>query len=178
MICSRHGAFKVTPCPECSQEGLDKSVLWPHVTGTDSANSEQLILDLIQKKPKVDLINKIIEEHRDTLAKLEDAGLKHDSEKPDLSLLPREFLEEVARAFQHGEKKYGRYNYLNGLSWNRVVAASLRHITAFNDGEDADPESGLSHLSHAGACIAMLLVYYKRGLGTDTRYKDTKVDSK
>lgn len=96
---------------------------------------------------------------------------KHDQEKPDLSLLPSAFLEEVAKAFMHGETKYGRHNYLQGLDWHRVTAAALRHLTAFNDGQDKDSESGLLHLGHAGACIAMLLVYYKKGLGKDTRRK-------
>lgn len=98
-------------------------------------------------------------------------GLKHDNDKPDLSLLPSEFLEEVARAMMYGAKKYERYNYLNGIAWTRILAASLRHITAYNDGEDVDKESGVSHLGHAGACILMLLTYSKRGLGKDDRYK-------
>lgn len=98
-------------------------------------------------------------------------GVKHDQSKPDLSLLPKEFLEEVAKAFMHGEKKYGRYNYLGGMQWHRLVGAAMRHIIAFQDGEDADPESSFNHLGHAGACLAMLLVYYKRKLGEDTRYK-------
>lgn len=98
-------------------------------------------------------------------------GHKDDAEKPDLSLLPREFLEEVAKAFMHGEKKYGRYNYRNGMDWHRIIAASIRHISAFNEGENTDSESGLNHLGHAGACIAMLVVYFNNKLGTDTRYK-------
>lgn len=98
-------------------------------------------------------------------------GVKHDQEKPDLSLLPIEFLSEVSRAMMHGEKKYGRYNYTGGLAWSRVIAAGLRHLYAFAGGEDLDPESGVSHLGHAGACVLMLLVYYKRNLGTDNREK-------
>lgn len=100
-----------------------------------------------------------------------DEGHKDDGAKPDLSLLPREFLEEVSKAFMHGEKKYGRYNYRSGMDWHRITAACLRHISAFNEGEDKDSESGLSHLGHAGACIAMLLVYVNNGLGKDTRHK-------
>lgn len=101
-------------------------------------------------------------------------GLKFDNQKPDLSLLPIEFLTEVANAMMHGEKKYGRYNFTNGMSWHRIIAASLRHIYAFASGEDLDPESGVSHLGHAGACILMLTVYFKRGLGEDTREKKKK----
>lgn len=101
-------------------------------------------------------------------------GVKHDQSKPDLSLLPREFLVEVARAFEHGEKKYGRYNYRNGMDWHRILAAALRHLVAWNEGENLDPESGNNHLGHAGACIAMLLVYQSRSLGKDTRHEDDK----
>jgi hypothetical protein len=98
-------------------------------------------------------------------------GVKHDQEKPDLSLLPIEFLSDVAKAMQHGEKKYGRYNYTGGMAWHRLIAACLRHVYAFAGSEDLDPESGVSHLGHAGACILMLSVYVKRGLGQDTREK-------
>ncbi len=96
-------------------------------------------------------------------------GKKYDSEKPDLSLLPKEFLEEVSKAFMHGEKKYGRYNYLGGMAWTRIIASILRHASAFNSGEDIDSESGITHLGHLGAATAMLLVYHKRGLGKDNR---------
>ena len=71
----------------------------------------------------------------------------------------------------YGEKKYGRYNYTGGMAWHRIIAACLRHVTAFASGEDTDRESGVSHLGHAGACVLMLTVYYKRNLGTDTREK-------
>jgi len=119
-------------------------------------------------------------EENDFLAQLEAehrhfaVAKKNDNAKPDLSLLPSEFLAEVAKAFMHGEKKYGRYNYLGGMDWHRLVGAALRHITAFNDGQDVDPESGYSHLGHAGASIAMLLVYVKRNLGKDTRYENNQ----
>lgn len=98
-------------------------------------------------------------------------GVKHDETKPDLSLLPREFLDYTAQAFMYGEKKYGRYNYRGGMQWHRLIAAALRHLTAFNEHEDEDSESGLSHLGHASACIAMLIVYKEKGLGKDTRYE-------
>lgn len=142
---------------------------WPH-----QPTSEQLTLELLDEKKTV----YHCEQCHQTLPESEAnghscGGVKYDASKPDLSLLPREFLEEVARAFMYGEKKYGRYNYLNGLDWHRVLGAAFRHLSAFNDGEDKDPESGLSHLSHLGACCAMALVYYKRGLGRDTRYKAT-----
>ena len=101
-------------------------------------------------------------------------GIKHDQAKPDLSLLPAEFLVATAQAFMHGEAKYGRYNYRNGMDWHRILASALRHLVAWNEGQDLDPESGYNHLGHVGACIAMLLVYQAHGLGKDTRYENNK----
>lgn len=101
------------------------------------------------------------------------AGVKNDQNKPDLSLLPRSAKEGIARAFMDGEIKYGRYNYLKGMEWHRIIAAIDRHMTAFNDGEDFAPDSKLNHLYHAGAGICMLIEYYEKKLGTDTRYKKT-----
>lgn len=99
-------------------------------------------------------------------------GKKFDAQKPDLSLLPKSAKEGIARAFMDGEAKYGRYNYLAGMNWTRILSAVERHISAFNDGEDCAPDSKLNHLWHAGAGICMLIEYYEKKLGTDNRYKN------
>jgi hypothetical protein len=39
----------------------------------------------------------------------------------------------------------------------RYFAALMRHLTAWWDGERADPESGLHHLAHAGCCLLFLI---------------------
>lgn len=98
-------------------------------------------------------------------------GTKHDSGKPDLSLVPRVLMEATAQALMFGENKYGRYNYLRGFPNHRLIAACLRHLTAYQDGEDLDPESNLPHLSHAVACLAMLMHCAQVGTLTDTRFK-------
>lgn len=100
-----------------------------------------------------------------------EGGLKFDNNKPDLSILSVTALSEIAKAFEFGAKKYGRYNYRKGMEWSRIGAACLRHTYAWLWGEDHDPESGLHHLAHAGACIVMLLDYVMLNLGTDNRYK-------
>jgi hypothetical protein len=97
---------------------------------------------------------------------------KNDKQKVDLSLLPRVFLLEVAKAFMVGEKKYGRYNYTKGLKNSQLIAAALRHITAYNEGEELDPEDGQHHLGAAGACIAMLLRQVELGTNIDDRMKN------
>lgn len=106
------------------------------------------------------------------------SGIKHDQGKPDLSLLPAYAKEGIARAFMDGEQKYGRYNYLKGMQWTRLLAAADRHLTAFNRGEDAAEDSKLNHLYHAGACIMILIEYYHRNLGEDNRFKGKHENNK
>lgn len=100
-----------------------------------------------------------------------EGGIKHDDGKADLSLVPLTALESEARAFGFGEKKYGRYNYTRGFDVSRLTSAALRHIYAYNNGEDIDPESGLHHLGHARACLAMLLHCRELGTLKDNRYR-------
>jgi hypothetical protein len=96
-------------------------------------------------------------------------GVKHDSGKPMLSLLTKESLIGEARAFEYGMKKYAKNNYKKGMAWSRVIDAALRHLIAFNEKEDFDPESKLNHLYHAKACLGMLIYYYENKVGKDDR---------
>ena len=96
---------------------------------------------------------------------------KNDKGKVPLSILTRESLEAEARAFEYGARKYDRNNYKDGMAWTRMLDAALRHIIAFNDGEDLDKESHLCHLAHAKACLAMLIYYYENKVGEDDRFK-------
>ncbi len=97
--------------------------------------------------------------------------VKHDSGKPQWSLLPKESTEEVVRVLEHGAKKYGAYNWRVGTEWRRYIDAAVRHITSFNAGEDKDPESGYNHLAHAICCLLFLIDFGKNNRGTDDRFK-------
>lgn len=100
-----------------------------------------------------------------------DIGIKFDQGKPDLSLLPRALLNATARAYMVGETKYGRDNYRKGMKCSRYLAAALRHLAAFGEGENNDPEYGTPHLGHAAASIGMLLTCLENGSLIDDRPK-------
>lgn len=102
---------------------------------------------------------------------MEVTGVKHDSDKPRMSLLDRHALEEIARVMGFGAKKYAAHNWRKGLEMSRLLDAALRHINAYNDGEDKDPESGLSHLAHAGCCVMFALRMEKDRPDLDDRFK-------
>src|SRR3990172_12466143 len=103
-------------------------------------------------------------------------AIKYDQQKPKLGLIPPKAVFSTGRAMTYGENKYHAYNYKTGagLDWDRVYSPLLRHLEAWLDGEDIDPESGLNHLDHVGACTVMLqdLVFSK--IGKDTRFKSIK----
>lgn len=101
-------------------------------------------------------------------------GTKYDANKTDYTLIPTAALEAEARALMFGEKKYGRYNYTAGFETSRLLAAALRHILAYRDGLSVDSESGLHHLGHARACLAMLLHCEQLGTLQDNRFGDRK----
>lgn len=85
--------------------------------------------------------------------------LKFDEGKVDWAILPLSAVEEIIKVFQFGEHKYARGNFAHGegLEYTRVLNSLLRHTTSFMRGEDNDPETGKSHMAHAGCCVLMLL---------------------
>lgn len=101
----------------------------------------------------------------------EDKAVKFDQGKMPLNLLSTEALNQTAAVLLFGADKYAAHNWRDGFLWSRPLAAAMRHITAFNDGEDRDPESGLSHLAHAACCIMFLLEFEKTHRELDDRYK-------
>jgi len=88
-----------------------------------------------------------------------------------MELLPTEGLIEISKVLTYGAKKYGAHNWRNGLDWSRLIGATFRHLVSWLGGERTDPESGLSHLAHAGCNILMLIEYNNINLGRDDRWK-------
>lgn len=98
-------------------------------------------------------------------------AVKFDAGKPPLALISRTALEEEAKVMAFGLEKYGAHNWRAGMDFSRLMDACLRHVYAFADGEDNDKETGLSHLAHARCCLAFLLEYQGKSVGTDDRFK-------
>tara|TARA_B100002019_G_C21022574_1_gene475598 strand:+ start:248 stop:682 length:435 start_codon:yes stop_codon:yes gene_type:complete len=85
-------------------------------------------------------------------------GIKYDSEKPRMNLLPPKAIVEISKVLTFGAAKYDAENWrkLDDLQ-NRYTAGALRHIFAHMDGEELDPETNLSHLAHAMCCLLFKL---------------------
>jgi hypothetical protein len=69
-----------------------------------------------------------------------------------------------------GMLKYGRQNWrAAGVRASIYVDAAKRHLDAWFEGEDHDPDSGLPHLAHALACLAILVDSQAAGNLNDDR---------
>lgn len=69
-----------------------------------------------------------------------------------------------------GALKYGRSNFrVVGVRASIYKDAAVRHMDAWFEGEDCDPDSGLDHLAHALACIAIIVDARAAGKLSDDR---------
>lgn len=68
----------------------------------------------------------------------------------------------------------GDRNWELGMNWSRVFGALMRHLWAWWNPftSSKDEETGMSHLWHAGACLAFLITYESRNIGNDDRPND------
>lgn len=88
-------------------------------------------------------------------------------------LLPRVALDRISEVYAFGARKYADHNWRRGYEWGKSYAAAQRHLTAFWDGESLDPESGLSHVAHAGFHLFALLTWLdEQGEGADNPFDD------
>lgn len=86
------------------------------------------------------------------------SGIKFDQGKAPMSLLPSDALEEIARVLQVGAGKYGKGNWAKGLKVQRLLDATMRHISSFNKGIDMDEETQTLHVANA-ACNLMFIIW-------------------
>ena len=75
-------------------------------------------------------------------------GIKNDSLKPRMSLVPQLAKYIIGKVSTYGEEKYDSFNWMNGFKWTILADAIDRHYIPYMCGEDNDPESGLPHLAH------------------------------
>ena len=82
-------------------------------------------------------------------------AVKDDAGKLRYDLIPPFALKELARVFSYGAEKYGERNWEAGLDWEAF--APLKGTSGAGGQEDADEETGISHLAHAAwNCLALL----------------------
>ncbi len=80
------------------------------------------------------------------------------SDKLPLHLWPATATATGCLAMLDGALKYGRSNFRAiGVRASIYADACARHVIRWFEGQDDDPDSGLPHLSHALACLAIIV---------------------
>lgn len=107
-------------------------------------------------------------------------GMKFDTGKVRMELLPPEFLFGTASILTFGAAKYGDRNWEKGMDWSRVFGALMRHMWCWWAGKgptsenfafgSVDDETKCSHLWHAACNMAFLVAFEARGSGKDDRF--------
>jgi len=97
------------------------------------------------------------------------------STKLPLHLWPLTATAYGSLALLDGECKYGRSNFRAvGVRASVYYDAALRHLGAWFEGEDCDPDSGVHHLGHGLACLAILVEGITAGNLVDDRNYPTQ----
>lgn len=96
-------------------------------------------------------------------------GKRYNTGKTKWGLLSWPAVNQLVAVLEFGAKKYDSWNWSKGLSWSECFESLQRHAIAWYQGEDKDPETGLSHMAHV-MCNAMFLTHFVLfGSGRDDR---------
>lgn len=80
------------------------------------------------------------------------------AKKVDFTALPAIAMAHGAMAMMDGARKYGPYNWRSKKVVARIyIAAAMRHLLAYLEGEEYADDSDVHHLGHAIACCAIIL---------------------
>lgn len=92
-------------------------------------------------------------------------GLRYNSGKTLLELLPPEWIYGLGIVMTRGSMKYAIRNWERGMAWSICVGCALRHLFRFVCGERYDKETGCHHLAMCAWNALALMSYDIRGIG-------------
>jgi len=98
------------------------------------------------------------------------------SAKPCISYIPPSAILLESMVMRGGAIKYGKFNWnKDPVRASTYYDAAFRHLASFYAGEELDPESGLPHMAHVRACMAILIDAQLNGTLIDDRPKTASV---
>jgi hypothetical protein len=174
-----HGYWVYGPSADCTDCEIDlqlerRSDMWrlDEAGGVDQLEFEDgywaLLCPVDEMDPPPDRTAPLAQQ----AAALANPKQAYGDKKVPMHLVPPALVIGAARALGEGAKKYGAYNWRNSkVEALTYVGAIQRHLAAYQDGEDVDPESttGKLHLEGIAACCAILMDALHGGFLIDNR---------
>lgn len=96
-------------------------------------------------------------------------GAQKGSKLARYDLIPAVPLNELAKVYGKGASKYADRNWEGGYDWSLSFAALNRHLWAFWNGEDTDPELGTPHMANVAWHAFVLLEFMNTHPELDNR---------
>jgi len=88
-------------------------------------------------------------------------GLRHNSGKLRVDLVPEQITRSIANVLMEGLKKYPERNWESGMKWRTVQASLERHWLDWKSGMDFDPDDNQSLIDKVLTNAAILKFYEK-----------------
>ena len=104
-------------------------------------------------------------------SKVDGGGMRFNSNKAELHQVPTSAILAISKVLMYGAQKYEKGNFRRGMKWTTPYDCAQRHMMLWLDGEELDAESGLPHLYHAIANVAMLIEFETTCPELDDRFK-------
>lgn len=155
----------------------------PELRDQEEQTEHHYIYDKVDKiepvKTELDVIG------MNEVKKKEEKGLRYDNGKIRYDLMEPFAIQELAKVFTAGSRKYEDNNWLLGMKWSKMRASLGRHLAAYDKGEDFDYDptcpdcvagtcvihTGLLHMAQVAWNALALVSYYKHRPEFDDRYK-------
>ena len=97
--------------------------------------------------------------------------------KVAISAVPVGVLFELGHPITEGALKYSRHNFREvGVRASVYYDAVWRHLGAWYEGQNIDPDSGMSHITKAIACLTVLRDSMIQGNWVDDRPPGVELD--
>lgn len=121
------------------------------------------------------IFKKINRENKESNVKESNPKDKVGRTKVPITTLSFPVLAEMGVAMQEGALKYGKHNYreIGVCASVYLDAIIIRHLGPWAEGQNIDPDSGLSHLTKAMSGLMVLRDAQMRGKMEDDRPKGT-----
>lgn len=87
------------------------------------------------------------------------------------SLIPKRALRLVADHYGIGAEKYNDWNWRRGYPWSWSIDSIYRHLEAFEEGEEVDPETRSPHLAAVAWHALTLLTFAAEHPELDDRWR-------